>query len=85
MDFLIELLNGIEQIFTWLIDAIIDLIDVISQFPLLLADLIKNIGGVLGLFGEALAAVPDKVWFAIFLSALVYFIKNTVYGKKGGK
>ena len=85
MTWLTDLLDGISKIFNYLIDAIIDLIQVVSDFPTYLAELINNIGGVLGLFGEALSAVPSKIWMAIFLSALVYFIKNTIYGKKGGK
>jgi len=79
-----ELLNNIKSVIVWLIDSVIDLVQIIKDLPSYLELLWNETGQVFSIVGDFLSVIPTTLWILIFVSAVIYFITHLLFGKKGG-
>ena len=79
-----DLLSNIQSVIIWLIDAVIDLVQIIKDLPSYLEMLWNETGDVFLMVGDVLSTIPTKIWLVIFVSAVVYFLTHLLFGKRGG-
>ena len=83
-----SILNFLKSIIALIVNTIIDLVNLLIDIPLYIAEALEATGGVFSIFSAFLGNIPDRLWLGILLSASGIFLMKLLYGKnsnsKGG-
>ena len=83
-----DIIDSLKSILQFLVDTIINLVQLIIEIPAYLSEAISAAGGVFSLFASFFSNIPDQLWLGLLLSSLGIFLSNFLYGKinsKGGE